>query len=196
MTCHYPDPVSSFDWLRQIFLAVRPIRSTIQICVLTRHRYGISAVFPQTLFRMENLWCCREISTIWFLDYADFYVSVKWNEFAKRGEISNRGQKIDFWDHFRVSGKLPTYPSPKPSFCPKWEVSVNVSLGEGVGGQFPRNLNWSDFCTLMYEGSSSFSWYSIVDVILGRTYPLDCSQRISNLTFQELLTFLLVNLLH
>ena len=30
-----------------------------------------------------------------------------------------------------VSGKLPTYPSPKPSFCPKWEVSVNVSLGEG-----------------------------------------------------------------
>ena len=31
----------------------------------------------------------------------------------------------------QVSGKLPTYPSPKPSFCPKWEVSVNVSLGEG-----------------------------------------------------------------
>ena len=27
-----------------------------------------------------------------------------------------------------VSGKLPTYPSPKPSFCPKWEVSVYVSL--------------------------------------------------------------------
>ena len=30
-----------------------------------------------------------------------------------------------------VSGKLPTYPSPKPTFCPKWEVSVNVGLGEG-----------------------------------------------------------------
>ena len=30
----------------------------------------------------------------------------------------------------KVSGKLPTYPSPKPSFCPKREVSVNVSLGE------------------------------------------------------------------
>ena len=26
---------------------------------------------------------------------------------------------------------LPTYPSPKPSFCPKWEVSVNVTLREG-----------------------------------------------------------------
>ena len=30
-----------------------------------------------------------------------------------------------------VSGKLPTYPSPKPTFCLKSEVSVNVGLGEG-----------------------------------------------------------------
>ena len=29
-----------------------------------------------------------------------------------------------------VPGKLPTYPSPKPTFCPKWEVSVNLCLGE------------------------------------------------------------------
>jgi len=28
-------------------------------------------------------------------------------------------------------GKLPTYPSPKPTFCPKSEVSVNVDSGEG-----------------------------------------------------------------
>ena len=34
-------------------------------------------------------------------------------------------------DEFRFLGKLPTYPSPKPSFFPKREVSVNVSLGEG-----------------------------------------------------------------
>ena len=31
----------------------------------------------------------------------------------------------------KVSGKLPTQPSPNPTFCPKWEVSVNVDLGEG-----------------------------------------------------------------
>ena len=39
-----------------------------------------------------------------------------------------------------LSGKLPTYPSPKPSFCPKWKVSVklNVSLGEGYVGSFPE----------------------------------------------------------
>ena len=30
-----------------------------------------------------------------------------------------------------VSGKLSTFPSPKPKFRPKWEISVNVNLGEG-----------------------------------------------------------------
>ena len=30
-----------------------------------------------------------------------------------------------------VSGNLPTYPSPKPTFYPKLEVSVNVGLGKG-----------------------------------------------------------------
>ena len=37
-----------------------------------------------------------------------------------------------------VSGKLPTYTFPKPTFCPKWEVSVNVVLGEGYVGSFPE----------------------------------------------------------
>ena len=44
--------------------------------------------------------------------------------------------------YVNFTGELLTCPSPKPSFCPKWEVSVNVSLGGGVGAQFPRNLNW------------------------------------------------------
>ena len=39
----------------------------------------------------------------------------------------------------KVSRKqLPTYPSPKPTFLPEWEVSVNVSLGEGLVGSFPE----------------------------------------------------------
>ena len=37
-----------------------------------------------------------------------------------------------------VSGKLPTNTFPKPTFCPKWEVSVNVGLGEGYVGSFPE----------------------------------------------------------
>ena len=36
-----------------------------------------------------------------------------------------------FPESIEVSGKLPSYPSPKPTFCLKREVSVNVGLGEG-----------------------------------------------------------------
>ena len=39
--------------------------------------------------------------------------------------------KPEFFGSLYVSGKLLTYPSPKPTFPPKWEVSVNVGLGEG-----------------------------------------------------------------
>ena len=39
-----------------------------------------------------------------------------------------------------ASGKLPTYPFPKLTFCPKWEVSVNVELGEGSVGSFQNVL--------------------------------------------------------
>ena len=37
-----------------------------------------------------------------------------------------------------VSGKLFTYRFPKPKFCPKGEVSINVGLGEGYVGSFPE----------------------------------------------------------
>ena len=34
--------------------------------------------------------------------------------------------------HFRLEIiKLTTYPSPRPTFCLKWEVRVNIRLGEG-----------------------------------------------------------------
>ena len=37
MVRHYPDLGSASDWLNQIFHAVRPVRSTNQIWVVTRH---------------------------------------------------------------------------------------------------------------------------------------------------------------
>ena len=48
-------------------------------------------------------------------------------------------QSLKSWiiKHF---GKLPTYPSPKPTFCPKSEVSGYVGLGDGQVGSF-RNLS-------------------------------------------------------
>ena len=45
---------------------------------------------------------------------------------------------LSWWKNgsIKVSGKLPTYPSPNPAFCPKWEVSVDADLGEGYVGSF------------------------------------------------------------
>ena len=34
-------------------------------------------------------------------------------------------------DQYKISGKLPTHPSPNPTFFSKLELSVNVDLGEG-----------------------------------------------------------------
>ena len=54
VTRHYPDLDSASDWLNQISHAARPIRSTAQIWVVTRHQYGISALVSQTSFRGET----------------------------------------------------------------------------------------------------------------------------------------------
>ena len=60
-----------------------------------------------------------------------------------------------------VSGNLRTYPSPKPTFCPKWEVSFNVDLGKGWLGSFPRNVQWSHCVNLLAIVSDS-------DVLIAR----------------------------
>ena len=51
----YRNPVlgSASDWLKQVSHAVRQIRSTTNICVVTRRHYGIFAVVAQTPFRRE-----------------------------------------------------------------------------------------------------------------------------------------------
>ena len=54
MTRHYPDLGSASDWLNQISHAARPIRSTTQIWVVTRHQYGISALVSRTSFGGET----------------------------------------------------------------------------------------------------------------------------------------------
>ena len=43
MTCHYPDLGSASDWSCSEGTLLQPIRSTIQIWVVTRHQYGISS---------------------------------------------------------------------------------------------------------------------------------------------------------
>ena len=51
-----------------------------------------------------------------------------------------------------VSGKLTTYPSPKPTFCPLVRGKRQCWLREGVGGQLTRDLNWpSGLSTFGYK---------------------------------------------
>ena len=50
---HYPD-MGSADWLKEISLATRPIRSTTQIWVVTCHQFGITAVIAQMSFCWES----------------------------------------------------------------------------------------------------------------------------------------------
>ena len=66
----------------------------------------------------------------------------------------------------RLIRKLPTYSSPKSTFCPKWAVGINVCLKEGVGGQSPRNLNWPDiFCQTAlprWKWNGTFYYYVVI----------------------------------
>ena len=57
-------------------------------------------------------------------------------------KVPKNSRTVENSGSIQGSGKLPTYPSPNPAFCSKWGANVNVESG-GVGGQFPRNLNWS-----------------------------------------------------
>ena len=54
MTRHYRDLGSASGWLNQISHAARPVRSTTQIWVVTRHQYGISVLVSQTSFGGET----------------------------------------------------------------------------------------------------------------------------------------------
>ena len=54
MTCHYPVLGSTSDWLKQVYLVARPIRSPTQIWVMTRHQYGISAPVRRMSFGGET----------------------------------------------------------------------------------------------------------------------------------------------
>ena len=51
----------------------------------------------------------------------------------KKWSLDGEAQRafVTIFGSLYVSGKLLTYPYPKPTFCPKWKVSVNVRLGKG-----------------------------------------------------------------
>ena len=51
---NYPDLGSASDWSCHVRNLLQPIRSTTQIWVVTRHKYGISALVSQMLFHGES----------------------------------------------------------------------------------------------------------------------------------------------
>ena len=60
-------------WLNQISHAVRPIRSTTQILVVTRYQYGISALVSQTSFSGET---SGSVAKRWLFSQAIWPLSV------------------------------------------------------------------------------------------------------------------------
>ena len=69
-----------------------------------------------------------------------------------------------------LSGKLPTYPSPKTTFCPKWEESINVGLGDGWVGSFPEkcdphNILCTNMATLSLVRRCGFALTSVLNNI-------------------------------
>ena len=54
MTHLYPDLGSASDLLQQISHAARPVSSTTQIWLVTRHQYGNSSLVSETSFRGET----------------------------------------------------------------------------------------------------------------------------------------------
>lgn len=105
MIYHYPDLGSTFDQLKQISYTVRAIRSTLnymtlQIWVVSRQQYGISAVAPQMSFRErkpDN--SHREISAVFppkelVIDYFACWIgpapeAVTNEIFARTGKITS-----------------------------------------------------------------------------------------------------------
>ena len=62
---HYPVLGSASDWSCRLGNLTQPIRSTTQIRVVTRHRYGISTLVSQTSFGGESSDSVANVG--WFL---------------------------------------------------------------------------------------------------------------------------------
>ena len=52
-------------------------------------------------------------------------------------EVAFPGQRVRLVESLYVFGKLPTYPSPKPTVCPKCQCWLYCGVGgEGIGEKF------------------------------------------------------------
>ena len=115
MTCHYTYLGSASEWYcrgRGGGNLLQPIKTTSQMGVVTCYIMEFLPSFFRRHFMRIQVVASQNVQL-----------------------------QLDLSDHYNVSGKLPTYPSPKPTLTLTSHFRQNVGLGrEGVGGQFPRNL--------------------------------------------------------
>ena len=110
----------------------------VQCNIYTLHRT------PRKLRNADEWLKCKK-----FLECGDWYCFFsilenhkRWRKGRQRYSMARSETQTftitQFYGSITVSGKLPTYPSPKPTFCPKWEESANAGLREGWVGSFPE----------------------------------------------------------
>ena len=113
MMRYYKDLGSASDWLKQISHAARPIRSTAQILVETRHQLGISSLVSQTSF--PGL-----VSTCRLFTQASFYIelslSLLWIQQIKG---PSRFRKITVFTGDRYSLRNYRLSDPTVTYCSK-----------------------------------------------------------------------------
>ena len=88
MTRRYSDLGSASDWFKQISRAARPVRSTTQIWLVTRHQYWISALVSPK--RGKQWWRCE--MSAWLLRL-EFY-RCRFNQFWITGVPLGRVPRI------------------------------------------------------------------------------------------------------
>ena len=98
-----PDLGPASDWLKQISIAVRPIKSTTQIWVVIRSQYGISACAPHKSFNSQRnigVAKCRLFSyathltaTLWLVRVRQLCVTLVKSGYASASDSQSRPGK-------------------------------------------------------------------------------------------------------
>ena len=115
MTCHYTYLGSASEWYyrgRGGGNLLRPIKTTSQMGVVT---FYIMEFLP-SFFRRHFM----RIQVV---------------------ALQNVQLQLDLSDHYNVSGKMPTYPSPKPTLTLISHLGQNVGVWKGQVGSFPETYN-------------------------------------------------------
>ena len=89
MTRHYPDLGSASDWLKKIFHAARPIRSTTKIWVMTRYQYAIPAPVSQKSFSGKPVVQSQNVRFFFF-----------------KKNMKNKQKKLEHWFSHRIQMKF------------------------------------------------------------------------------------------